>query len=796
MVSVKMPAALTLLALSLMILSDGRARENVERRPGDASPSDSAVGREKQGATAAPWRDLPGAPPLDPSLIRRLRAASGARGPGEPLRTRHRNPDGSPLYTNRLILESSPYLIQHAHNPVNWYPWSNEAFETAKKLNRPVLLSIGYSTCHWCHVMEEESFEDEEIARFLNGNYVAVKVDREERPDVDSIYMAAVQSLTGSGGWPLTVWLTPDRKPFFGGTYFPARDGGHGMATGLLTFLKMLREAYDRPDKTFQTALDGMTNAIRTEFTVTSGEAVPGSEILRSAAEYYRRRFDPGNGGLAAAPKFPSALPVRFLLRYHLATADPVWLNMASLSLTKMAAGGIYDQVGGGFHRYSTDDRWLVPHFEKMLYDNALRVLDYLDGYQAAGKPEFAEVAREILDFIDREMSSPEGGFYSATDADSPGPDGRLGEGLFFTWTPAEIEAAVGKDAAPLIVRHFGVTPQGNFAGRNVLHAAAPVEEAARELGLAPDKAHSLLERSRVLLYEARKRRPAPFRDDKIISAWNGLMISAFSRASLVLGIGRYDLRAGRAADLLLKKARQGDRLLRGLPGSSGISPGTLNDYAFLIAGLLDLYEATGDPRRLREAMELDGTLLQHYEDNARGGFFATADDGEELLAREKPYYDGAEPSGNSVEVMNLLRLYELTTDDGYRLRARKALQAAGESLTASPADHAEMLAALDFLLDSPQEIVIVTPGTRSGAQAFLERLKNVYLPNRVLVVAGEGDDLRRQALMIPYLEGKTLRGGKTTAYVCRKRVCQLPTTDPEEFVRQIRSETRSSEPK
>src|SRR5206468_3507693 len=396
---------------------------------------------------------------------------------GEPPHTRPLRPDGAPLYTNRLVLESSPYLRQHAHNPVDWYPWGDEAFEAAKRLERPVLLSVGYSTCHWCHVMEEESFEDEEIARAMNESYVAVKVDREERPDVDAVYMSALQTLTGGGGWPMNLWLTPDRKPFFGGTYFPARDGDRGSRSGFLTLLRRLRSTYDTEgDRVAETAAR-ITQAIREELASPSGTDLPGPQVLHAAATFYRDHFDPGEGGVAGTPKFPGTLPIRFLLRYHRRTGDPQSLRMATLTLDKMAAGGICDQVGGGFHRYSTDERWRVPHFEKMLYDNALLIRAYLDGYQATGRQDFARVARESLRYAERDRTSPEGAFDSATDADRPGADGRREEGRFYTWAPGEIESAVGKQRARVVLALYGVSPQGKFGGRSILSTPRSLEE-------------------------------------------------------------------------------------------------------------------------------------------------------------------------------------------------------------------------------------------------------------------------------------------------------------------------------
>ncbi len=730
---------------------------------------------------------LPGASPFAPDLLGRLEAKWAARDPSYRPRTRHLRSDGSPKYLNRLFLESSPYLLQHAHNPVDWYPWGDEAFEVARRLGRPVVLSVGYSTCHWCHVMEEESFDDEEIARYLNENYVIVKVDREERPDVDAIYMAAVQALTGGGGWPMTVWLTPDRKPFFGGTYFPARDGDRGARTGFLTLLRRLKEAYGaQADRVAETSAR-LAEAIRQNLApAPGGKELPAAGALESAAAHYRSRYDGTNGGVGGAPKFPSSLPLRFLLRYHRRTQDANALHMATQTLEKMAAGGMYDHVGGGFHRYSTDELWLVPHFEKMLYDNALLTVAYLEGYQATGREEFARVAREILRYVARDMTSPEGAFYSATDADSLTPDGRREEGFFFTWTPDEVRAALDEAQVRVVIAHYGVSPRGNFEGRTILHVARPLPDLARDLGLPLEKARAILEESRDRLYAARARRPPPLRDDKILAAWNGLMISAHAQAALVLGDSRYAEQGARAATFVLTRMRQDGRLLRSHKDGQARHTGYLDDYAFLIAGLLDLYEATGQPRWLKEAVALDGVLEGAYEDKEHGGYFMTGHEHEALLAREKPAYDGAEPSGNSVQALNLMRLHELTTQDRYRQRAERTLRAFGGRLSKTPAALSEMLLAADFHLDTPKELVIVAPRSRTDAEPLLAKLRSTFVPNRVLAVAVEGSDFDAQSKLVPLLQGKVTRNGRATAYVCEQRVCKLPTSDPEVFARQI----------
>ena len=729
----------------------------------------------------------PGAAPFDAALQSRLDSAWRSRPSAYRPRTRHVLSEGVPKYTNRLFLESSPYLLQHAHNPVNWYPWGDEAFETARRLGRPVLLSVGYSTCHWCHVMEEESFEDEELARVLNEGYVAIKVDREERPDVDAVYMSAVQALTERGGWPMTVWLTAAREPFFGGTYFPPRDGDRGAGSGFLTLLRRMAQTHAEQGERVTEMARELVAAVREDLaSQTSGAGLPDAKVLRAAADFYRDAYDAESGGLLGAPKFPSSLPVRFLLRYHRRTGDPRALAMASRTLEKMAAGGIHDPISGGFHRYTVDARWRVPHFEKMLYDNALLAVAYLEGYQASGCLDFASVARDILGYVARDMTSPEGAFYSATDADSLTPAGKREEGRFFTWTPDEIRAAVGPDRAPLVEAAYGVTPAGNLEGRSVLRAGPPLVEIARELGMTEAAARTSLEESRKLLLAARARRPPPLRDEKILAAWNGLMIGAFARAALTLGEPRYAAQATRAAEFVLTRMRERGRLLRSYNAGSARHDAYLEDYAFLISGLIDLYEATGTPRWISEAIALDQVLERYYEDPDAGGYFTTSADHEKLLTRAKPAQDGAEPSGNSVQALNLLRLHELTSDDRYRRRAERTLTAFSGRLAKAPDLLRELLLAADFQLDTPKQVVIVAPASREQAEPLLAKLRAAFLPNRVLVVATEGEDLKAQARLVPLLEGKRALAGKVTAYVCERRVCELPTSEPEAFASQL----------
>nr|MDA8404271.1 thioredoxin domain-containing protein [Desulfobacteraceae bacterium] len=565
---------------------------------------------------------LPGAAPFDAGLAERLKQAKKSRGTGYLPRTRHPRSDGWAEYTNRLFLESSPYLLQHAHNPVNWYPWGDEAFETAARLKRPVFLSVGYATCHWCHVMEEESFEDEEIARCLNAHFVCVKVDREERPDIDAIYMNAVQALTGRGGWPMSVWLTPERKPFYGGTYFPAMD--QGLNIGFLTLLERLRDIFHASDGRAENAARQITDAMQKMTATGPVGDLPEKQILDRAADFYRRYYDPVSGGMNGAPKFPSSLPIRFLLRYYQKTGDAGILEMAEHTLRQMARGGMYDQVAGGFHRYSTDDRWLVPHFEKMLYDNALLAVDYLEAFQITGDGQYKRIAVDILRYVERDMTAREGAFYSATDADSLTPDGRMAEGYYFTWMPEELGEVLGEERAGTVKAYYGVGPAPNFEDRHILHIHRSTAETARILGMPETRLMMEIETSRNLLYQARSRRPAPLRDEKILTAWNGLMISAFARAGLALGDSRHTGQAIRAARFILNHLCVDGRWRRSFKDGEARQSAFLEDIAFLTTALIDLFEATGDREWLGQAVFMDRILEQYYEDTESGGFFMT----------------------------------------------------------------------------------------------------------------------------------------------------------------------------
>ncbi|MBS2027131.1 MAG: thioredoxin domain-containing protein [Deltaproteobacteria bacterium] len=701
-------------------------------------------------------------------LTAELQRALAAQGPSYKPRTEHK--DGEvPQFTNRLILETSPYLLQHAHNPVNWFAWGKEAFDEAKRLNRPILLSVGYATCHWCHVMERESFEDVAIACFMNEHYVCIKVDREERPDVDAIYMSAVQALHGSGGWPMTVWMDLQQRPFFAGTYFPARDGDRGTRHGFLTMLRELHHLFVNDPNRVAEAAQSLAEAVKSDLAEGGvSSALPDGRVIDAAVEYFERAFDPVHGGTMRAPKFPSNIPIRLMLRHHARTGDAKALQVATFTLEKMAAGGMHDQLGGGFHRYSTDREWLVPHFEKMLYDNAMLAVAYAEAHQVTGRADFARVTRATLEYLLAEMRSPEGAFYSATDADSEGE-----EGLFFVWGEDEIRRALGAEAERFI-RFYGVTRSGNFEGRNILFVAKPDEDEWKPL-----------ESARRTLYAIRAKREPPLRDDKILAAWNGLAISAFAVGGRVLREPRFLEAASRAASFVLEKMRVNGRLTRSFKDGRARHDGYLDDYAFVTAGLIDLYESTFDRRWLREAIALTEEVDAHFADKDRGAWFLTRDDHEVLLAREKPNHDGAEPSGTSVQTMNALRLGELTQQAKFRESAERALACFGPALGERSIALTEMLLALEFARSTPKEIVLVWPDAELPAD-FAEVLARTFVPARVIAGARQAD-VDELAKLVPLAGEKGAQNGQATAYVCERGACKLPVTEPNAFTQQLK---------
>lgn len=697
-------------------------------------------------------------------------------------------PEDGGDHWNRLVFEKSPYLLQHAANPVNWYPWGEEAFAAARAEDKPIFLSIGYSTCHWCHVMERECFEDEEVARLLNESFISIKVDREERPDVDQVYMAVTQALTGSGGWPMTVVLTPDKKPFFAGTYFPKH--GNRRRPGLMKILPQLRDAWESERENVAASADRIVETIRRKTTGRRGGEIH-DEVQTSAFAGLSDRYDEAWGGFGRAPKFPTAHNLGFLLRYFQRSGDDRALAMVAKTLTLMRRGGIYDHVGFGFHRYSTDRQWLVPHFEKMLYDQALLALAYTEAWQATGRSLFQRTADEVLTFVLREMTSPEGGFYSAIDADSDGE-----EGLYYLWTPGEIRSALDGPDAELVIETYGVEETGNFpdqatgrkTGRSILHRSRPLEIIAEERGVSEDELVSRLDRCREVLYGVRKKRVSPLLDDKVLTDWNGLMISAMAVAGQAFGKQQYVEAATRAASFIrLHLVDENERLLKRYREGDAAHPATLEDYAFLIGGLIDLYEATFDVEHLQWAIELEGQMRAHFEDPARGGFYLSADDGEDLFIRTKESYDGAIPSGNSVAILDLARLARLTGDMSYERRAWRAVHALSGDVGEAPVAHTQFLMGLDFLEGPSFEIVVAGYSGSPDTEEMLGALRTRFLPNKVVLFrkVGAADPITRIA---EFTAVQTALNGVATAYVCRDFVCGLPTQDVEEMVRSLRA--------
>ena len=680
---------------------------------------------------------------------------------------------------NRLINETSPYLQQHAQNPVDWYAWDPEALERAKKENKPIFLSIGYSACHWCHVMEHESFENEEIAALMNENFVSIKVDREERPDLDSVYVEAVRLMTGSAGWPLSVFLTPDGKPFYGGTYFPPEDRG-GMV-GFSRLLKSVSEFYNTRRGDVVKATEQLLSMLRQSAAITHNEDPLTEEIMSEAFQALTTQFDRTNGGFGVRPKFPQPMILEFLYRYFLRTGNEEARLMADLTLGRMALGGIYDQVGGGFHRYSTDPFWLVPHFEKMLYDNALLVRLYLHGYQLTKQGIYQRIAEETLDYVIREMTDPAGGFYSAQDADSEGVEGK-----YFVWRPEEVKQVLGDDEGDLVCKFFDVTEVGNFEESNILHVPHKIEELAQQLGLTEEDLTTSIFDAQAKLLEVRQSRIAPDRDEKVLTCWNGLMLKSFAEAASILGEERFLQAAVKNADFILTHLRQDGKLLRSYKDGATKVPGFLSDYAFLADGLLALHEATFDRRWLDEAINLGEEMVRLFWDELTGVFYDSSKEHESLVMRPRDFYDNALPSSSSVAVEVLLRLAVLTGDQDYRRRASVALRAMREHMAKLPTGMGHWLCALDFYLSSPKEVVVVGPRTEEGTRSLLSEIFSPFLPNKV--VLGQESDSGSSDEKFPLLQGRVLVDGKPTVYVCENYTCQMPVTSAEALAQQLQS--------
>jgi uncharacterized protein YyaL (SSP411 family) len=672
---------------------------------------------------------------------------------------------------NRLARETSPYLLQHAHNPVDWYPWGEEAFARARAENKPVLLSIGYSACHWCHVMERESFENPDIAALMNERFVNVKVDREERPDVDDVYMRAVQLMVGRGGWPLTVFLTPEGRPFHGGTYFPPVDR-HGMP-GFPRVLEAISRAFHERPQDVAKAVAQMVAGVQRSEEGAGPAAALDPTLPRRAAEALERHVDTLHGGLGGAPKFPHTRTLQLLLRQWRATGRQELLDAVTLTARRMADGGIYDQIGGGFHRYSVDARWLVPHFEKMLYDNAELPRLYLELYQATGDPAYRRVVAETLDYLLREMRDESGGFYSATDADSEGEEGK-----FFVWTPDEVAAVVEPGDVELVCRYWDITDEGNFEGKNIAHVTVTVQQVAKLFGRSPEDAAAAIEEARRRLFAARRRRVPPGCDDKILTSWNALLIGTLAEAGRVLDEPRWVEAATAAAEFLWSAVRRDGRLLHGWTKGQAKQDAFLDDHAFLASALLDLYEATGDSRHLARAGDLVEALESRFHDDAGGGYFFTPHDGEALIVRSKSGADGAIPSGNAVTAVALLRLHALTGEEQLRDRAEEILRLYHAAAAENPFGYTTWLEALERWSEGSTEVVIVGPRGAPATRALWQAVASHWIPHRTLVRVEPG------AADVPAVaRDRPIVAGSPTAYVCRNFTCSRPVHTPEELV-------------
>lgn len=682
---------------------------------------------------------------------------------------------------NRLAQESSPYLQQHGSNPVDWFPWGAEALARALAEDKPIFLSIGYAACHWCHVMEHESFEDAATAEILNRNFVCIKVDREERSDLDSIYMQAVVAMTGHGGWPMSVWLNPQREPFYSGTYFPP-ERRHGMP-GFKELLRNLAEAWQQRRGELQENARAMLEHLRSPAAAGGAAgALPDAGLLPQALQAVLQSFDWSNGGWGAAPKFPQPMTIEFLLRQHARSADPLALEMAERTLQAMAAGGMYDQLGGGFHRYAVDDHWLVPHFEKMLYDNAQLARVYLHAFQVTGKPLYKRIVEETCDYLLREMTEPGGGFYSAQDADSEGEEGR-----FFVWSVAEVREILQADAL-LFMEAFDVTAGGNFEGHSILHVQVPLALLAEKYKLAEDEVESRLARARMQLWAVRERRIKPLRDEKVLTAWNGLALAALAEAARVLGRADYLLAAQRNAEFVLGTLHTANgRLLRTWrAGSPAKLNAYLEDYANYADGLIELYQATFEERWFVAARQLADAMLEHFADDS-GGFFDTSADHEQLITRPKDLQDNAVPGGNGMAAGVLLRLAAYTADARYSSAAEQVLARVQASAARYPTAFAQTLQALDFYASAPAEVALVGPLQDSGMAELLAELREPYRPHQVLALL---QPLAGSA--IPLLHGRVQLGGQATAYVCRNFACQLPVSTRAALHRQAGSPGQS----
>ncbi len=680
---------------------------------------------------------------------------------------------------NRLIFEKSPYLLQHAYNPVDWYPWGEEAFAKAKKENKPIFLSIGYSTCHWCHVMERESFEDIEVAKLLNDTFVCIKVDREERPDIDSIYMTVCQIMTGAGGWPLSIIMTPEKEPFFAATYIPRET--LFVRLGMKELIPKIKALWTSHQDEVVGSAKHVTTLLRQIESPISSDKL-GKITLQEAYQSLSDMFDGRYGGFGSAPKFPTSHQLTFLLRYWRRTGKEKALFMVEKTLQAMRLGGIYDHIGFGFHRYSTDARWLVPHFEKMLYDQALLSLVYTEAYQATGKEEYGQAVSEMITYLLRDMTSPEGGFYSAEDAESESEEGK-----FYLWTEEQIRSTLLEGEAELLIKVFNITPDGNFkdvtgkkTGENILHLKKNLTEMASDLKMPVEELQGHLEHMCQKLFVARERRIHPAKDDKILTDWNGLMIAALAKAAQVFDEERYLEAAKRAGNFILEKSSHaGGRLYHRYREGEAAVPAFLDDYALFTWGLIELYEASFEAEYLKNAIRLTEDMLKYFWDGEKGGFYFTAHDVDSVLVREKEIYNGAIPSGNAVAMLNLLRLGRMLAKPQYEEKGAQMIRTFAGLVQKSPVAHTQFLVALDFALGPSYEVVIIGSPQAKDTKAMFKSLREKFIPNKVVLFKPAEEESVEIIGLVEFTKNLKAIEGKATAYVCQNYSCQLPTTDP-----------------
>lgn len=682
-------------------------------------------------------------------------------------------------HPNNLIYEKSPYLLQHAYNPVDWYAWGQEAFDKAKHENKPIFLSIGYSTCHWCHVMEHESFEDAEVALLMNEVFISIKVDREERPDIDNIYMAVCQAMTGSGGWPLTIIMTPDKKPFYSATYMP-KESRQGMI-GMMELTKQIKELWKTRFEEIVQSAEQISSVFQQINNTSPGKDLD-ERTLTTAYKQFLQRFDQDYGGFGNAPKFPTPHNLFFLLRYWNRTGNEQALKIVEKTLQTMRLGGIYDHIGFGFHRYSTDKEWLLPHFEKMLYDQALLAMAYTETFQATGKEEYRKTAQEIFSYVLRDMTSPSGGFYSAEDADSE----RV-EGKFYLWTEKEIRYTLGKEEADLIMSVYNVKPTGNFeehnfgniTNANILHLKKSLSNIATELKTTEHTLFKRLETIRMKLFETREKRIHPHKDDKILTDWNGLMIAALAKAGQAFDEHSYINAARQAMEFIIKNMQSPDgKLLHRYRDGEAAIPAFIDDYVFLIWGLLELYEATFDVSYLSYALELNNDAIRYFWDDKTGGFYFTAKDSEQLIIKQKEFYDGAIPSGNSVAMLNLFRLGRITANPGLEEKAHSIGRLFSNMVNETPLGYPQLLVGVDFGIGPSYEIVIAGNPKTQDTKEMINAIRQHFIPNKIVLLNPTEQASPNIHTIAPFTKHQVCINGKATAYVCQNFACKEPTTD------------------